>query len=297
MSDRIAFALGKVLNRDHYGFDTQTITAPMDDHYPVKPDRDTLSKWLFRVKKWRVAGSFAMAGSNAFSGAGMTLSGSYNLIAPSICYHPGGIGFFKFVSTREHDLIPGFNQGAFVSASVDNGTGHINAPSFSSSSVVFAPPTVGSSPVGSGTMSLSASSSGGGAHPILLDKVGVGVSLFLTGFPVGWNVTEGPAPKLELSMAMEVTLTPPFMSLTHSTFHIVADSRVSLGSTIEPDSFLDGFNVPIKSNIVLNVGDSLSSHTVSPMTITPIEFWTFKNRLGQDVYDPTTGAQINDPFA
>ncbi len=32
-------------------------------------------------------------------------------------------------------------------------------------------------------------------------------------------------------------------------------------------------------------------------TLTPIEYWPFKNRLGQPVYDTVTGAQINDPFA
>ncbi len=55
---------------------------------------------------------------------------------------------------------------------------------------------------------------------------------------------------------------------------------------------IDGVSIPMYHPDA--IGASLFS---ANLTLTPTEFWAFKNRLGQPIYDTATGAQINDPFA
>jgi hypothetical protein len=63
--------------------------------------------------------------------------------------------------------------------------------------------------------------------------------------------------------------------------------------TVTPGSSItiDGVNLPMQ-----DFWDS-SGLSYCVATITPSEFWPYKNRLGQPVYDTATGAQINDPFS
>lgn len=148
-------------------------------------------------------------------------------------------------------------------------------------------------------MSVSASISGAS---YLLTIVGIG-AIFQFGkvtgapsqIPVGWNDTEGPAPQFRVTLVITVTGSSagiqPSFQLKSDTFTAGTGDPLT-----EPDSLLDGNNVVMEGRSLVNTGGSIVSHILSPMTIVPSEFWPFKNRLGQDVYDTTSGDQINDPF-
>jgi hypothetical protein len=292
MSDRALFILGDKLNRDHYNLDTQTLTAPMDaDSYPLKLDRDTVSKWLLRVKSWNITGSFALAGSVDGGVAGAALSGAYDLTAPSICNHvSGSILTGPFVSSRERDLIPLLNRGASIAASVHNTSFPIGGTSYSNSSPVFF------GGIGSGTMSVTLSCFGGTSPPFELVNGGIEVDVSV-GFPVGWNDSQGPAPKLLVTLVMLVEIDRSGVRSTDRLFRVTASSAVSSLPDSEPDSFIDGLTLPMKSYTdSLSPGATVDSHTISPVTITPSEFWPYKNRLGQAVFDTSSGAQLRDPF-
>jgi hypothetical protein len=60
------------------------------------------------------------------------------------------------------------------------------------------------------------------------------------------------------------------------------------------------FDVPLQVNFSIGRGPSgvpSAPSGTGDLTLEAVEFWPYKNRLGQDVYDTSSGAEINDPFA
>lgn len=119
-----------------------------------------------------------------------------------------------------------------------------------------------------------------------------------------WNYPQYP---LESTGANGQVLYDPTTRLWYPMMYCVAGANISsFGSSAQTIKFnltdlpAGSFNMMGKV-VPLWWNPAGSTLTFTDMQVsgdvTPLEYWAFKNKAGLPVYDTTTGAQINDPFA
>jgi hypothetical protein len=91
-----------------------------------------------------------------------------------------------------------------------------------------------------------------------------------------------------------------FRSNLHGPFFfdslLTSHQKTSLSDPSVGSLTIMGVNLPLYFFDTTLSPHYTASGISASFTLDPLEYWPFANRLGQPVFDTSTGAQINDPF-
>jgi hypothetical protein len=268
MSDRVGYMVGNTKGRDHIMW--PVVNGPLvdaDQIYTV--NLATLMQMAWRVREWRVTAG-TMAYDWPFSGSGppdIHLRMAWSAFSLKMQRYDIGE-----VMTEKDILGP---SSSYLGYGTDKTLGNLGVSGADNSPVI----TVNGSADGPG----SANGNIDGTQNILYDSVR---NLF--GPPLGLS---GSAYAFSTNVIISFGSASASFLAAHPTQNAVG--TVTVVDPAGGPGLVSGISIQGYS-----VGSPLNgTGTVSNIAVTPIVWWPHKNRLGLPVYDTSSGAQINDPFA
>jgi hypothetical protein len=240
---------------------------------------------LWRVKTWALSGGGTLhfEGDQSIGGPHLTMNAtlSFSGTVPMVYYD----GAAYVTATDERQIIANFDA-SYLPALMNAGF-YLNAVAGSSGTVVYTATKVSGDPAVDYSIS--------GSHSLPLYLVLMGLSNQTLFAPVQYfdSTTKLFSPSLIFEAILSF--------FDHSSWSFLVENRAGLavaGSlTINP-LIAPSLVSPVRGNLQSASATLNNSQSGGlAMTMTATEFWPFKNRLGQPVYDTATGAQVNDPFA
>jgi hypothetical protein len=285
MSDRVGYMVGDTKGRDHQMFPTilrseilaklgPDTNSQQDSIWPVDISLAQIMALFWRVRKWSLTGSMSGSCTQDFYSESATATIAATDLFP-LKYDP--IAGTITAITKEADLLY-YAFGPW---------GGYYGLQFAGIGAPYDPATeiggITSSWSISGTYSDSGSCQVDLSFPsnlLLFDPVTKLFSLPFkpTGNPGGFGW---------------FTWNSGYARLVSTFSRVGTSGGITIKPMIAPD-----FDVPMDAIITLlpPVGTDSAAATCA-FTLQATEFWAYQNSLGQPVYDTSSGAQINDPFA
>ena len=308
---RIPYGVGNILGRDHSQWPTivrsqipdLTFTPDLTTYDNIWPVDITLAQLMalsWRVKKWSLAGT-ASASLSYANGGSISASVSASIPATDCVTLKFDPILGVVAATKELDLIGTlFSYGYRTSAYTSLGNYTIGPVDGSGVFTPVVAPWSSSYTDGSGTYTDSGNTSLGtgilGLWPTLYDPV---TKLFSPSFnDVGAfdiNAHAAPVSGVAFVFGLAFRRSPITVASMIGPGALEAPGTFTVISHIAPD-----FVVPLQLGwhlVFEGIGSTSSGSGSGAFTLEATEFWPYQNSLGQPVYDVTTGAQINDPFA
>lgn len=262
---RLPYLAGNKRDVDHEFWKLVTQAGGMPDRSSNRPagvSSDTYLKWVWRVKSWKLSGNLSFFLDGEFTPT--TISFSLTDQTFSLQIAPG-----TTPAASEKDIVHDF-AGTFS-----------NSPRQLQNYGAILPITI---------FPVIATSSNPGVL-VVSAQAAVQANIFqYENFTVHETGLDQYWPVLRLQVNSNVVV--HYVASGHEFTIATAwnTGGVATGVVGGTGLVMDGVTVPMYSNYP-------QPPITADLVIAPTEFWEYRNSLGQPVYDASTGAQINDPFA